>query len=157
MEFAESDLLSVNCPCEFRGWEIHKENWLSPVGDVVASRLFCTSSSDVKPLAFHPLAVVPVYFLSTGSFRRGGWYFPYLFSLFKWLTHVCSSGGVLVFTFCAQRRGMGTERDGHSHRHGISRGSVRQECQEHQTTTGNHCRESCSCVESSHASFLQRV
>lgn len=107
MEFIESNLLSVNCYCEYDGWEIRKENQLTPVHDIIiANLLVYRSSSDAKLLAFSPLTVVPVYFLSTGSSRKR-WYFSFLFSLgfFWWLMHICRNKGVLAFAFHAQREG----------------------------------------------------
>lgn len=135
MEVIESNLLSVNCYCEYDGWEIHKENWLTPVGDIIAFA-FPYKQQWFKLLAFHSLTVVPVYFLSTESSRRGGWYFPYLFCLFfKWLTHICSNRGVLVFAFHAQRSGMGAELD---ERRGSVPQSVMNTKQRQETIPGSH-------------------
>lgn len=59
------------------------------------------SRSDAKLLAFSPLIVLPVYFLSTGSFRKGGWYFPYFFFFFflngLWTSLGIKEGWSLLF------------------------------------------------------------
>lgn len=145
MEFIESNLLLINCYCEYDGCETHKKNWFTPVHDVINNQCtFLYKQLWCKLLAFSSLIVMPVYFLSTGSFRKGG-YFSYLLSLLlKCLVHICRDKGRLAFASHAQweawRVWVGLE--GCSHRHGISRGSVCQECCEHQTTTGNGTRSS---------------
>lgn len=127
--------------------------WLrNSQGELVNSSTWCYNSLFTclykqrlcKLLAFSSLTVVPVYFLSTGSFRKRG-YFSHLFPLLlKCLVHICRGKERLAFASHAQweawRVWVGLERC--CHLHGISRGSVCQERCEHQTTTGNGTQSS---------------
>lgn len=45
MEFIESNLVLINCYCEFDGCETHKENWLTPVHGVIIAYLLVYTSS----------------------------------------------------------------------------------------------------------------
>lgn len=86
--------------------------------------------------------------------KKDGIFHIYSPCFFKWLTHICGNKRMLVFASHAQRSGREVAVDECSHLHRLAEEvcvrSVMNTKQLQETIPGSCC----SCVETSHASFL---